>query len=215
MPFPNFRLTHRRSCGSRADGNGRRSAFYEAGCALYATVCIVASAPVCCRSRDFRRIRPRAAAPIAAGCFVGAAIKIAPRSVDDAEGGEKQLAEASMRGPLSLRNPTGWLTALAVLAVASLGVTLVYVQHASDGANASNALPVASEGVPAEGLSCEAASPNATVDVNVAIELARQRAAATPHRDGAIVVLNSRGYNYGVAPTPDPRIAVIDATLGR
>ena len=115
-----------------------------------------------------------------------------------------------MSGPLDLRNRTIWLTALSLLAVASLAVTLVYAQRASGGADASNA-----PSVPAVGLSCEAGRPNATVDVNRAIELARLRAAATPHRVGAIVVLNSRGYNYGVAPTPDPGIALIDATLGR
>ncbi len=115
-----------------------------------------------------------------------------------------------MSGPLDLRNRTVWLTALVLFALASLGVTLVYAQNASSGTDASNALSA-----PADGLSCEAGSPDATVDVNRAIDLARQRAAATPHRDGAIVVLNSRGYNYGVAPTPDPRIAVIDAALGR
>jgi hypothetical protein len=115
-----------------------------------------------------------------------------------------------MSGPLDLRNRTVWLTALALLALASLGVTLVYAHHASGGADASN-----TPSVRAVGLSCEAGRPNATVDLNRAIELARQRAAATPHRDGAIVVLNSRGYNYGVAPTPDPGRALIDATVGR
>jgi hypothetical protein len=109
-----------------------------------------------------------------------------------------------MSGPLGLLNRTGWLTVLALLAIASLAVTLVYARHASGGADASNALSVAAEGVPAERLSCEAGRPDATVDVKRAIDLARQRAAATPHKDGAIVVLNNRGYNYGEAPRPDP-----------
>ncbi|MDH3211236.1 MAG: hypothetical protein OEM05_02015 [Myxococcales bacterium] len=115
-----------------------------------------------------------------------------------------------MSGPLDPRNRSVWLTALALLAVASLAVTLVYAHRASGGADASNA-PF----VPAAELSCEAGRPNATVDMNRALEFARRRAAARPPGDGAIVVLNTRGYNYGVAPTPDPGSAPVDATVGR
>jgi hypothetical protein len=115
-----------------------------------------------------------------------------------------------MSGPVDLRNRAVWLTALAILALASLGVTLVYAQYTNRGADVSNA-----PSVPAAGLLCEAGRPNATADVNRAIELARRRAEATPPGDGSIVVLNGRGYNYGVAPTPHPGRVLVEAGVGR
>ncbi len=110
-----------------------------------------------------------------------------------------------MSGPLR-KSPIAWISAIALLAVASLVVALEYTPHGTrDAAASSNA---------AEVLSCEVGGPDAGFDVNPVIHLVRNRAVAAPRAANSIVMLNNAGYNYQSAAARDPRNALLDATAG-
>ncbi len=111
-----------------------------------------------------------------------------------------------MSGPLRGR-PTAWISAVALLAVASVVVAVGYTPHGTGGAAANSDT--------AEALSCEVEGPDSAIDMNHAIQLVRSRAVAAPRAASPVVVLNSRGYNYQSAAARVPQNAIVDTTAGR
>ncbi len=110
-----------------------------------------------------------------------------------------------MSGPLRGR-PTAWISAIALLAVASVVVAVGYTPHGTGGTASSDT---------AEALSCEVEGPDSAIDMNHAIQLVRSRTVAAPRAASPVVVLNTRGYNYQSAAARVPQNAIVDTTAGR
>lgn len=107
------------------------------------------------------------------------------------------------------RNTAGWLAVVAMVALASPGVTPVRAGEGDDLAGAGSG----------EAAVCDpSAAPAAVMNVTQMIEQLRQQAEAEAEggtSDPDFVVLNNRGFNYGTPRDPDPGRAAVDATLPR
>jgi hypothetical protein len=103
--------------------------------------------------------------------------------------------------------PIAWISAIALLAFASLVTALGYTPPGTGGTAAS---PDS-----AEALSCEVEGPGSQIDVNPAIQFVRSRAVAARRAASPVVVLNTRGYNYPSGAARVPQDATVDTTAGR
>ena len=111
-----------------------------------------------------------------------------------------------MSGPLRGKS-IAWISAIALLAVASLVTALGYTPPGTGGTAASSDT--------AEALSCEVEGPGSQIDVNPAIQFVRSRAVTARRAASPLVVLNTRGYNYQSAAAHVPQNAIVDTTAGR